>query len=118
MRIPLVIEPGTDGNLWAINGKSYPQTDPFCCIAERATGWCSTTGAAWIIRSTCTGTPWNWSLARASRSRGIGKDVVLVPAHQTVEADVVARSPGPSLFHCHQQFHMDFGFMALMRYSE
>jgi len=29
---------------------------------------------------------------------------------------VMATSPGPSLFHCHQQFHMDFGFMALMKY--
>ncbi len=28
VRIPLAIEPGRDGNLWAINGKSYPQTDP------------------------------------------------------------------------------------------
>ena len=48
---------------------------------------------------------------------GVMKDVVLVPARQTVEVDVLANNPGPSLFHCHQQFHMDFGFMALMRYS-
>ena len=27
--VPLVIEPRSDGNLWAINGKSYPHTDPF-----------------------------------------------------------------------------------------
>ncbi|MGO9985966.1 MAG: multicopper oxidase domain-containing protein [Rhodomicrobium sp.] len=25
----------------------------------------------------------------------------------------MAASPGLSLFHCHQQLHMDFGFMAL-----
>jgi FtsP/CotA-like multicopper oxidase with cupredoxin domain len=47
---------------------------------------------------------------------GVFKDVVMVPAHQKVEVDFTANQPGPSLFHCHQQFHMDFGFMALMRY--
>jgi FtsP/CotA-like multicopper oxidase with cupredoxin domain len=26
---------------------------------------------------------------------------------------IVAESAGPSLFHCHQQLHLDFGFMAL-----
>jgi FtsP/CotA-like multicopper oxidase with cupredoxin domain len=27
--------------------------------------------------------------------------------------DFVAARPGPSLFHCHMQHHMDHGFMAL-----
>ena len=31
--------------------------------------------------------------------------------------DFVADNPGPTLFHCHQQLHMDFGFMALFRYA-
>ena len=26
-------------------------------------------------------------------------------------------NPGPSLFHCHMQMHMDFGFMALFDYA-
>jgi FtsP/CotA-like multicopper oxidase with cupredoxin domain len=47
---------------------------------------------------------------------GLFKDVVVVPAHSIVEADLTPGTPGPSLFHCHQQFHMDFGFMALMQY--
>jgi FtsP/CotA-like multicopper oxidase with cupredoxin domain len=47
---------------------------------------------------------------------GVFKDVVVVPAHQSVEVDLIADHPGPSLFHCHQQFHMDFGFMAVMQY--
>jgi FtsP/CotA-like multicopper oxidase with cupredoxin domain len=34
-----------------------------------------------------------------------------------VEVDLMANQPGPSLFHCHQQFHMDFGFMAVMQYT-
>ena len=32
--------------------------------------------------------------------------------------DVVTDHPGLSLFHCHQQFHMEMGFMALMQYEE
>jgi len=47
---------------------------------------------------------------------GVFKDVVMVPKRSIVEVDLMANAPGPSLFHCHQQFHMDFGFMALMQY--
>ena len=42
---------------------------------------------------------------------------MVVPAWRQVEVDVVTANPGPTLFHCHQQFHMDFGFMAMMQYS-
>jgi FtsP/CotA-like multicopper oxidase with cupredoxin domain len=49
-------------------------------------------------------------------SSGVFKDVVMVPEMKTVEVDFLANSPGPSLFHCHHQFHMDFGFMAVMQY--
>jgi FtsP/CotA-like multicopper oxidase with cupredoxin domain len=44
---------------------------------------------------------------------GVMKDVVLVPPFQTTEVDITADMPGLSLFHCHMQQHMDFGFMAL-----
>ena len=44
---------------------------------------------------------------------GVLKDVVMVGGYQEVEFQFVAESEGLSLFHCHQQLHMDFGFMAL-----
>ena len=47
---------------------------------------------------------------------GILKDVVMVGGYQEVEIDFVADNPGLTLFHCHQQLHMDFGFMALVDY--
>jgi FtsP/CotA-like multicopper oxidase with cupredoxin domain len=28
--------------------------------------------------------------------------------------EFVANNPGPTLFHCHQQLHMDYGFMTLV----
>ena len=64
----------------------------------------------------CTGT--------ASKSRnlpgksiaGIMKDVVMVGGYQEFEVDFTADNPGLTLFHCHQQLHMDFGFMTLFDY--
>lgn len=44
---------------------------------------------------------------------GVIKDVVMLGGYQTMEVDFVADQPGLSLFHCHMQLHMDFGFMAL-----
>jgi FtsP/CotA-like multicopper oxidase with cupredoxin domain len=48
---------------------------------------------------------------------GVMKDVVMVGGYQEMEVDFVADNPGLTLFHCHQQLHMDFGFMALIGYS-
>jgi FtsP/CotA-like multicopper oxidase with cupredoxin domain len=47
---------------------------------------------------------------------GIMKDVVMVGGYQEVEVDFTADNPGLTLFHCHQQLHMDFGFMTLFDY--
>lgn len=48
---------------------------------------------------------------------GVIKDVVMLGGFQDIEFDFVADNPGDTLFHCHQQLHMDFGFMALIRYA-
>lgn len=47
---------------------------------------------------------------------GVMKDVVMVNGYQEVEVDFTANNPGLTLFHCHQQLHMDFGFMTLFDY--
>ncbi|HUH85735.1 MAG TPA: multicopper oxidase domain-containing protein [Stellaceae bacterium] len=47
---------------------------------------------------------------------GVIKDVVMLGGFQELEFDFVADNPGMTLFHCHQQLHMDFGFMVLFRY--
>jgi FtsP/CotA-like multicopper oxidase with cupredoxin domain len=49
-------------------------------------------------------------------TKGIQKDVVMVGGYQQVVVDFTADNPGLTLFHCHQQLHMDFGFMALFDY--
>jgi FtsP/CotA-like multicopper oxidase with cupredoxin domain len=47
---------------------------------------------------------------------GVMKDVVMVGGYQQCDFDFVADDPGLTLFHCHQQLHMDFGFMTLFDY--
>ena len=47
---------------------------------------------------------------------GVLKDVVMVGGYQEVEIDFTADNPGLTLFHCHQQLHMDYGFMSLFDY--
>jgi FtsP/CotA-like multicopper oxidase with cupredoxin domain len=47
---------------------------------------------------------------------GIFKDVLMLGGYQEAEVDFVADNPGLTLFHCHQQLHMDFGFMTLFDY--
>ncbi len=48
---------------------------------------------------------------------GVVKDVVMLGGYQEADIDFVADNPGLTLFHCHQQLHMDYGFMALFGYA-
>jgi FtsP/CotA-like multicopper oxidase with cupredoxin domain len=48
---------------------------------------------------------------------GVMKDVVMIGGFQEMTVDFLANQAGLSLFHCHMQDHMDFGFMALFNAS-
>jgi FtsP/CotA-like multicopper oxidase with cupredoxin domain len=109
VQIPLVIEPGTGGYLWAINGKSWPHTDEIRLTAGAR-------NRLVFDNRSAMGHPVHLHRHTLELASGVHKDVLMVPAHTRLEADIVAKNPGPALFHCHQQFHMDFGFMALARY--
>jgi len=121
MKIPLVIEKKFAGSRWvdkwAINGKSWPKTDSIRVKpGERYR----------LIFDNRSDEPHPVHLHRhrfeltriaGAGTSGVYKDVVVVPAKSVVEADFVADNPGKTLFHCHQQMHMDYGFMALMEYK-
>ena len=47
---------------------------------------------------------------------GVVKDVAMLGGYQEMEVDFTANNPGLTLFHCHMQLHMDYGFMALFDY--
>ena len=48
---------------------------------------------------------------------GVIKDTLIVPFYGRSTVDFTANQPGLSLFHCHIQSHMDYGFKALFHYA-
>ncbi len=114
--IPMVIKQPEGSHKWTINGKSFPKTDPIVVEANKRYRMIFDNQSAeahplHLHRHT-------FEITRFDKqaTSGVLKDVVLVPAWKQVEVDFTAENPGLTLFHCHQQFHMDFGFMALMEY--
>jgi FtsP/CotA-like multicopper oxidase with cupredoxin domain len=51
----------------------------------------------------------------AKATAGVKKDVITLQPYQTAEVDIVPREAGLTLFHCHQQMHMEMGFKRLFR---
>ena len=49
---------------------------------------------------------------------GLFKDVINVMPLDSVAVDFVANNPGDTLLHCHQQLHMDYGFMQLLKHVD
>ena len=116
-RLTLAFRAREDGHHWMINGKSYPKTDPIVVQANKRYRWVLDNQSAdphpiHLHRHT-------FELIRmADRpTSGVWKDVVVVPPWRQVEIDVPTTQPGLTLLHCHQQFHMDMGFMTLLRYA-
>jgi FtsP/CotA-like multicopper oxidase with cupredoxin domain len=118
--IPLVFESKFRGHgdfdYWTINGKSYPKTDTIPLkegMHYRLTmqNKSSDDHPVHLHRHT-----FEVSSLDGKPLSGLRKDVVVVKAKSTAEIDFVAANPGATLFHCHQQSHMDFGFMMLFRY--
>jgi FtsP/CotA-like multicopper oxidase with cupredoxin domain len=119
-RLPLVFEKKFAGHhwvdKWTINGKSFPKTDP---IRVKANGRyrlvfdnrSDEAHPVHLHRHT-------FELAKIAGvpTSGVYKDVVVVGAKSQTEVNLLANNPGLTLFHCHQQMHMDYGFMALMEY--
>jgi FtsP/CotA-like multicopper oxidase with cupredoxin domain len=114
-RMTLVFKAREDGHHWMINGQSWPKIDPIVAREGRRYRWTLDNQSAndhpiHLHRHT-----FEVVNVAGTRMSGLMKDVVVVPAWRQVEIDVVANQPGLSLFHCHQQFHMDMGFMAMVR---
>ena len=111
--------PGGSGkfNTWLVNGKPYPHDNEFVL----------TKGERYrlIFRNrTDDAHPLhlhrhNLELTEINgiKTSGIFKDTVVVPFYGRAQVDFTADQPGLTLFHCHIQNHMDFGFKALFRYA-
>jgi len=118
--IPLRFESKFHGpgsfDTWTINGKSYPKADTLMLrqgrryrrqMINRSTD----DHPLHLHRHTFEVTSLN-----GKPVSGLNKDVLMVAGKTTAEVDFTANNPGPTLFHCHNQTHMDFGFMMLFRY--
>jgi FtsP/CotA-like multicopper oxidase with cupredoxin domain len=123
IRIELAFDSKFQGHgneeLWRINGKSYPHTDePNLKAGQRYR----------LVMKNLSMDDHPMHLHRhtfeirqvdgSPELRGLRKDVVLVPAKTTAEVEFLANNPGRTLFHCHQQDHMDRGFMMVFRYAQ
>jgi FtsP/CotA-like multicopper oxidase with cupredoxin domain len=102
---------------WTINGKSFPNTDTIMLregqrYRLQMINRSGDDHPLHLHRHTFEVTSLN-----SQPLAGLNKDVVIVPAKTTGEVDFVANNPGTTLFHCHNQTHMDFGFMTLFRYA-
>ena len=104
-------------NLWTINGKAYPHEREFVLQEGQRyrINFRNRTDDAHPVHLhrhlfeliDVNGKP----------TSGIMKDTVVVPMYGRVTVDLLANQPGLSLFHCHIQAHMDYGFKALFRYA-
>jgi FtsP/CotA-like multicopper oxidase with cupredoxin domain len=99
---------------WTINGQSYPKTpQPTLQLGQRyrlvMQNKSTDEHPIHLHRHTFEVR----RLGPAPELHGLHKDTVLIPAKSTSEIEFTANLPGPTLLHCHQQDHMDRGFMML-----
>ena len=120
--IPLAFDSKFEGHgseeRWRINGRSYPETEqPVLRAGQRYRLVMKNLSAddhpIHLHRHTFDVT----HLGDGPPMQGLSKDVLLVPAKSTAEIEFTANNPGKTLFHCHQQDHMDRGFMMVFHYA-
>lgn len=116
-RLSFIFRATDDRHHWTINGKSHPRTDPIIVQPNRRYRWLFDNQSAEAHPIHLHRHAFEIVRIGDHAFSEIRKDVVTVPAWQQVEVDLSTNEPGLSLFHCHQQFHMEMGFMAMMRYS-
>jgi FtsP/CotA-like multicopper oxidase with cupredoxin domain len=112
--------PGGRGNYngWTINGRSWPDTNPLFTVEQ---------GKRYrLVMNNASGDEHPVHMHRhtfeltkigAKPTSGVMKDTISMPRYSTAEIGFVADNPGPTLFHCHHQDHMDEGFAGLITYA-
>lgn len=112
------INGGRNGfNLWTINGKTYEDSTPgILHFGKRyRLAFYNDTDDAHPLH--LHRHSFELTSINGKKSSGIMKDVVMIGPYEKLEVDFVADHPGNTLFHCHQQLHMDYGFMYLFQYA-
>jgi FtsP/CotA-like multicopper oxidase with cupredoxin domain len=107
-------------NLWTINGRSFSMEHPLTLGRLRHGGRyrlhmrnaSDDIHPIHLHRHT-----FELTSVAGRKTAGVRKDVAMVGGYQEMDVDFVADNPGLTLFHCHQQLHMDFGIMGLFEYA-
>jgi FtsP/CotA-like multicopper oxidase with cupredoxin domain len=99
---------------WTVNDKSFPHTDPIRLALGaryrlRLDNRSDEAHPVHLHRNT-----FEVVTVAGRPTRGVYKDVIVVPPSQVVEVDLTADAAGASLLHCHNQLHMDYGFMTVI----
>ena len=104
-------------NLFHVNGKPYPHDREF--ILEKGVRYRLT-----MRNRTNDAHPlhmhrhlWELRSINDKPTAGLMKDIIVVPSAGRAVVDFTADQPGLTLFHCHIQQHMDYGFKTLFRYA-
>jgi FtsP/CotA-like multicopper oxidase with cupredoxin domain len=118
--IPMVFQKLAGGtgkfNHWTINGQTYEQSSPIpirhgARYRLEFENQSDDNHPLHLHRHT-----FELVSVNGTRTSGVRKDVVVIPGFSRIDVDFVADNPGLTLFHCHQQLHMDYGFMRLFKY--
>lgn len=105
-----------DFNHWTINGKSFPDIDKLRLEKGKRYRLSFNNDTGDIHPLHLHRHTFEITNVGGKPMAGVEKDVVSVARKSTAAVDFVADNPGLTLFHCHMQLHMDFGFMQLLEY--
>jgi FtsP/CotA-like multicopper oxidase with cupredoxin domain len=104
-------------NRWTVNDKFWPNVDPLMVKAGKRYRIAFHNGMEDSHPLHLHRHSFELASVGGKPTGGIIKDTVNVARNSTVEVDMVANNPGPSLLHCHMQQHMDYGFKLLVKYA-
>lgn len=108
---------GSKFDTWTINNKSWPDVDPLVVHEGKRYRVVFRNGSGDQHPIHMHRHSFEVTKLGDKQMSGLMKDTVNLMPLQTVEVDFIANNPGDTLLHCHQQLHMDFGFMQLIKYA-
>jgi len=118
--IPMVFAPvAADKNgfqRWTINGKSYPDTPPIHVRQGHRYRMTFVNSSGELHPLHLHRHSFEIVSIAGKQCSGLIKDTVNIAPYSSMKVDFIADNPGKTLFHCHQQLHMDYGFMQLIEY--
>ena len=105
-----------DFNHWTINGKSFPDIEKLKVQKGKRYRLSFNNDSGDVHPLHLHRHIFEITQVGDKRMSGLRKDVISVARRSKASIDFVANNPGSTLFHCHMQLHMDFGFMQLLEY--